>query len=70
MRVPGAGVAIVPIEHEEEAMRAWGRRELARILVASQTPASDLSADDALDLAVDEVRAHRLERAAKRRGHA
>ena len=68
VRVPAAGVAIVPLDHEEEAMRAWGRRDLARILAASHAPAPDLSEDEVLGLAVEEVRAHRAERAAKRRG--
>jgi len=67
VRIPSAGVAIVPIEHEEEALRAWGRRELVTILDGSRVPAADVPEDEALDLAVEEVRAHRTERAAKRR---
>jgi hypothetical protein len=59
VRVPAAGVAIVPIEQEEEALRAWGRRELARILDASRTSDATLSDDEAMALAVEEVRAVR-----------
>ena len=67
VRVPAAGVAIVPIEQEEEARRAWGRREIMRILDASRASEGDLSDEAALELAVEEVRAHRAERARRAR---
>jgi hypothetical protein len=56
---------------EAEITRASGEaRELARILDASRTSEGDLSDDDALALAVEEVRAHRAERLRRARAEA
>jgi hypothetical protein len=63
------GISIVPTSDDDEVLRAWGRKELGRILDENRGLNADMSDDEVAELVNEEIQAVRSKKKARRTPH-